>query len=203
MESWIYSPPIADSIAAELPPRDSHQTAISSGHRLLSLFISLSSSPWFRGAIADLAPRDLLLALFCHYPCLGTCHLLKTASRGQLVGQRMKKLFFIVAFLQLGLALLCAPGTVRAQPPYSAADFVGTWGFGVSGTVIFTPRQRASRLIARDGRRYRFRLQSTERLVGDGHGVLTGTQTFNAGGLTCSGTLKGTYTVAVGWNRNT
>jgi hypothetical protein len=34
-------------------------------------------------------------------------------------------------------------------------------------------------------------------LVGDGHGVLTGTQTFNAGGLTCSGTLKGTYTVAV------
>jgi hypothetical protein len=127
--------------------------------RLLSLFISLSSSARMGRFVA---PRDLLLALFCHYPCAWYMSLVKNGVQRTLVGQRMKKLFFIVAFLQLGLALLCAPGTVRAQPPYSAADFVGTWGFGVSGTVIFTPRQRASRLIARDGRRYRFRLQSTE-----------------------------------------
>ena len=32
-------------------------------------------------------------------------------------------------------------------------------------------------------------------LVGDGVGGLTGTQTFNADGLICSGTLKGGYTV--------
>ena len=112
------------------------------------------------------------------------------------MGKRMKKLFFIVAFLQFGMALLCAPGTARAQPPYSAADFLGTWGFGVSGTVIFTPpptgptpncaRWTAASLpIAIDGT-----------LVGDGHGGLTGTQTFNADGLACSGTLSGTYTVA-------
>jgi hypothetical protein len=109
----------------------------------------------------------------------------------------MKKLFFIVAFLQFGLTVLCAPGIARAQPPYSAADFLGSWGFGVSGTVIFTPPPTGptpncvgwtavSLPIAIDGT-----------LVGDGHGGLTGTQTFNASGLTCSGTLRGTYTVAL------
>ena len=107
----------------------------------------------------------------------------------------MKKLFFMVAFLQFALGLLGARGTAQAQPPYSAADFLGTWGFGVSGTVIFTPLSlptpncagwtAVSLPIAIDGT-----------LVGDGKGGLTGTQTFNVNGLVCSGTLKGTYVVA-------
>jgi hypothetical protein len=106
----------------------------------------------------------------------------------------MKKLLFIAAFLQFGLAFLYASGAARAQPPYSAADFSGTWGFGVSGTVVFTPPTPptancagwtpASLPIAIDGT-----------LIGDGKGGLTGTQTFNASGLVCSGTLTGTYTV--------
>jgi hypothetical protein len=108
----------------------------------------------------------------------------------------MKKLFFIVALLQLGLVLPCAPGTAHAQPPYSNADFNGTWGFGVSGTVILEPPSQpppancvgwtpASAPIALEGT-----------LTGDGKGNVTGTQTFNVRGLVCSGTLiNGTYSV--------
>jgi hypothetical protein len=108
----------------------------------------------------------------------------------------MKKLIYAVTLMQVGLALLYACGAALAQPPYSAADFLGTWGFGVSGTVIFTPPvsgptpdcvgwTAATLPIAIDGT-----------LVGDGKGGLTGTQTFNVSGLVCTGTLKGTYTVS-------
>ncbi len=106
----------------------------------------------------------------------------------------MKKLFFMIFLSQFALALTGLRGIAEAQPPYSAADFKGTWGFGVSGTVIFTPPtpptpncsgwKPASLPIAIDGI-----------LVGDGKGGLTGTQTFNGSGLVCSGTLSGTYTV--------
>lgn len=106
----------------------------------------------------------------------------------------MKKLLFMILLLQFALALAGLRGIAQAQPPYSAADFNGTWGFGVSGTVIFTPPTPptpncsgwtpVSLPIAIDGT-----------LIGDGKGGLTGTQTFNGSGLVCSGTLKGTYTV--------
>lgn len=95
---------------------------------------------------------------------------------------------FVVTLVQFGLALLCTIGTARAQPPYSAVDFSGTWGFGVSGTVIFlTPNCSGTGVsipIAIDGT-----------LVGDGRGGLSGVQTLNAGGLVCAGTLSGSYTV--------
>ncbi len=107
----------------------------------------------------------------------------------------MKNRSLSLGFISLTLALFLAHGYAAAQPPYSAADFSGTWGFGVSGTVIFTPPPTgptpncsgwtpASLPIAIEGT-----------LVGDGKGGLSGTQTFNASGLVCSGTLSGTYTV--------
>jgi hypothetical protein len=107
----------------------------------------------------------------------------------------MKRLIFMVLFLQFVLVLPAGRRIAQAQPPYTTADFKGTWGFGVSGTVIFTPPSPptancagwtpVSLPIAIDGT-----------LIGDGTGGLTGTQTFNANGLVCSGTLKGTYTIA-------
>jgi hypothetical protein len=119
----------------------------------------------------------------------------KTGAQEFLLGERMRRLIFGALCLAFGLALPWASSTARAQPPYSAADFSGTWGFGVSGTVIFTPPPTGptpncagwisvSLPIAIDGT-----------LIGDGKGGLSGTQTFNANGLVCIGTLKGTYTV--------
>jgi hypothetical protein len=114
----------------------------------------------------------------------------KTGVQRMLVGQRMKKLFFIVGVLQFGLVLLCAPGIALAQPPppYSAADFNGTWGFGVSGTVIFTTPNCTGNMVS-------LPVAINGTLVGDGKGGLSGTQTLNADGLICSGTLIGLYTV--------
>jgi len=109
----------------------------------------------------------------------------------------MKKLFFTFAVFQFGLSLLLAPRSGWAQPPYSTADFLGTWGFGVSGTVVFTPPPMGPTPGCVGWTAVSLPIAIEGTLVGDGKGGLTGTQTFNANGLVCSGTLRGTYTLNV------
>ncbi len=108
----------------------------------------------------------------------------------------MRKLLFMVLALQFALALPGAGRLAQAQPPYSAADFSGTWGFGVSGTVIFTPPLSGPTPNCSGWTPVSLPISIEGTLIGDGKGGLTGTQTFNADGLVCSGTLKGGYTVA-------
>jgi hypothetical protein len=108
----------------------------------------------------------------------------------------MKKLLLTMLLLHSSLALLGAWGTALAQPPYSAADFNGTWGFGIAGTVIFTPPATGPTPNCSGWTPVTLPIALTGTLTGDGKGGVTGTQTFNADGLICSGTLKGTYTVA-------
>jgi hypothetical protein len=106
----------------------------------------------------------------------------------------MKKPIFCVLPFQLA-SIVCLAAAVFAQPPYAASDLLGTWGFGLSGTVIVKPASSAatgdcaggaavSRPVAMDGT-----------LVADGKGGLTGVQTLNIAGTVCSGTLKGSYSV--------
>ena len=115
-------------------------------------------------------------------------------SAATLVGERMKKLLYAVVVLQFVLGLCSAIG--YAQPPYSAADFTGPYGFGVSGNVISVPPSPptlpCSGWIALNPP---LPLAITGFLTGDGTGGLSGRQTFNANGLVCSGSLAGKYTV--------
>jgi hypothetical protein len=108
----------------------------------------------------------------------------------------MKKLLFMVLALQLILVLPQMGSLLQAQPPYSNADFNGTWAFGVSGTVIFTPPSTGPTPNCAGWTAVSLPIAIEGTLIGDGKGGLSGTQTFNADGLVCSGTLKGTYTVA-------
>ncbi len=108
----------------------------------------------------------------------------------------MKKLVFIAPFILSVLAWLGTPGAVWAQPPYSASDFLGSWGFGVSGIVIATPPPTGPTPNCAGWTAVSVPIAIDGTLVGDGKGGLTGTQTLNANGLVCTGTLAGTYTVA-------
>jgi hypothetical protein len=112
----------------------------------------------------------------------------------RLVAKNMRKLFLAVILLLAVPAAFCIPRAL-AQPPYSAANFTGTWGFGASGTVIFEPPETGPTPNCDGWTPVSLPIAIVGTLVGDGMGGLTGTQTFNADGLICSGTLKGTYTV--------
>jgi hypothetical protein len=98
-------------------------------------------------------------------------------------------LVFQFALIQTGLG-----GIAQAQPPYATADFLGTYGFGVIGTVIFVPPVPPTPNCA-GWTPVSLPISISGTLTGDGKGDVTGTETFNANGQVCSGTLAGTYTL--------
>ena len=107
----------------------------------------------------------------------------------------MRKLVLALLILQVALSQIGPGGTARAQtPPYTAADFTGTYGFGVSGTVIFTPPTPPTP-NCNGWTPVSLPISISGLLIADGKGGLNGSQTFNANGGVCSGTLAGTYTV--------
>lgn len=97
-----------------------------------------------------------------------------------MLGKHMKRIAFVVAgfvALTCGLATLPAIGVSRA----AAGGLNANFAFGFAGTVISGP---ATGPIAGTGI---FAFTSA--------GTLTGTETFNAIGTVCTGTLSGTYTL--------
>ena len=86
-------------------------------------------------------------------------------------------------------------GFAQAQPPYTAADFKGSYGIGVSGTVIFTPPATGPAPNCSNWTAVSLPIAITGLINANGTGGLTGTETFNAQGEVCAGTIAGTYTV--------
>jgi hypothetical protein len=107
----------------------------------------------------------------------------------------MRKPTLMLLFLLFASVVARLGGIARAQPPYTTADFIGSYGFGVSGTVIFTPPPTGPTPNCAGWTAVSLPIAITGILTGDGKGGLTGSETLNAQGEICVGTLAGTYTV--------
>jgi len=108
----------------------------------------------------------------------------------------MRRPALALGFLLFASVLVGVRGLAQAQPPYTTADFKGSYGIGVSGTVIFTPP--AGVPPATDCSNWTsvsLPIAITGLLTANGTGGLTGTETFNTQGEVCTGTTAGTYTV--------
>jgi hypothetical protein len=106
----------------------------------------------------------------------------------------MRKSALALGFLLFASVLVGLRGLAQAQPPYTIADFNGSYGFGVSGTIILSPPSPPTPPC--DGwTAVSLPIAITGILTGNGTGGLTGSETFNAQGEVCAGTLAGTYTV--------
>ena len=107
----------------------------------------------------------------------------------------MRRTALALWFLLFVSVLVGLGGFARAQPPYTAADFKGSYGIGVSGTVIFTPPATGPAPDCSNWTAVSLPIAITGLLTANGTGDLTGTETFNVQGEVCVGTTAGTYTV--------
>jgi hypothetical protein len=107
----------------------------------------------------------------------------------------MTKPALVLWFLLFASVLVGLRGLAQAQPPYTTADFKGSYGIGVSGTVIFTPPATGPAPDCSNWTAVSLPIAITGILSANGTGGLTGTETFNTQGQVCVGTTTGTYSV--------
>jgi hypothetical protein len=107
----------------------------------------------------------------------------------------MTKSALVLWFLLFASVLVGLRGLAQAQPLYTTADFKGSYGIGVSGTVIFTPPATGPAPDCSNWTAVSLPIAITGILTANGTGGLTGTETFNAQGEVCVGTTAGKYNV--------
>lgn len=92
-------------------------------------------------------------------------------------------------YLVLGVLTLCfvcaaaqSQNDCNRTKGFSVASISGAYGITYSGTVL-------------NASGFNSAIAATGRMVADGQGNLSGSETFNVVGKVCEGTLNGTYTV--------